>query len=81
LRSLAGGTVKSDILEGGLILVVAVSIVSIAPAVWSHNADLVRAQALQLALAALATALSLVERNYARPVKVDVPAAMVAPAR
>jgi hypothetical protein len=81
LRALAGSTVNSDILEGGLILVVAVSIVSIAPAVWSHNADLMRAQALQLALAALATALSLVERNYARPAKVEVPAAMVAPAR
>jgi hypothetical protein len=66
LRTLAGGTVHSDLLEGGLIAVVAVTIVSVGPAVWSHNTELVRAQVLQLALAALATALSIVERNYNR---------------
>lgn len=66
LRTLGGGTVHSELLEGGLIAVVAVSIVSVGPAIWSHNADLVRAQTLQLALAALATALSVVERNYNR---------------
>lgn len=66
LRTLGGGTVRSDILEGGLIAVVAVSIVSLGPAVWAHNDEVVRAQALQLALAALATALSAVERNYNR---------------
>jgi len=66
LRVLAGGKVNSDILEGGLMLVVAISIVSVGPAIWSHNADLVREQAIQLLLAAVATALCLVERNYAR---------------
>ena len=71
-RTLAGGTANSDILEGGLILVVAISIVSVGPAIWSHNADLVREQTLQLLLAALATALCMVERNYARTAKVEV---------
>ncbi|MBI1205483.1 MAG: hypothetical protein GC182_23515 [Rhodopseudomonas sp.] len=66
LRTLAGGTVRSDILEGGLIAVVAVSLVAIGPAVWSHNDELVRSLVLQLALAALATALSAVERSYNR---------------
>lgn len=66
LRTLAGGKTNSDVLEGGLILVVAISIASAGPAIWSNNADLVREQAIQLLLAAVATALCLVERNYAR---------------
>lgn len=78
VRALAGGAVHSDVLETGLMLVVAVSIVSIAPAVWSHNADLVRAQAIQLALAALATALSMLERSFSRSVKIELPAVAVA---
>ncbi|MCF8478021.1 MAG: hypothetical protein K9G60_13410 [Pseudolabrys sp.] len=78
LRTLAGGTANSDVLEGGLILVVAISIVSVGPAIWSHNADLVREQTLQLLLAALATALCMVERSYARTVKIEVPAVAAA---
>lgn len=66
LRALAGGKANSEILEGGLILVVAASIVSVAPAIWSNNADLVRDLTLQLILAALATALCIVERGYGR---------------
>ena len=72
MRSLAGGQANSDVLEDGLILVVAVSIVSVAPAIMSHNADLVREQTLQLILAALATALSILERNYRRPAKIEL---------
>src|SRR5664279_5051714 len=64
LRSLAGGKPSSEILEGGLILVVLITIASAGPAVWSHNLDLVREQAIQLVLAALATALCIVERSY-----------------
>ncbi len=72
LRSLAGGTANNDVLEGGFILVVAISIASAGPAFWSSNTDLVREQVLQLALAALGTALCMVERSYAR--RVAVPA-------
>ncbi len=69
MRSLAGGTAKSEVLEGGLILVVALCIVSVGPAIWSGNSDLVRELTMQLLLAALATALCMVERSYARPAK------------
>jgi hypothetical protein len=67
LRALMGGTANSEILEGGLILVVLISIVSVGPAVLSQNAELVREATIQLMLAAVATALCLVERSYGRP--------------
>jgi hypothetical protein len=63
-RSFTGGTANVEILEGGLILVVLVAIASAGPAVASHNGELVREQAIQLALAGLAVALCMVERNY-----------------
>jgi len=66
LRALAGGRANSEVLEGALILVVAVSIVSAGPAVWSHNAELLREQTVQLILAAVATALCIVERRFGR---------------
>lgn len=66
LRCLYGGTPNTELLEGALILVVAISIVSSGPAVWSNNAELVREQAAQLALAALATALCMLERSHGR---------------
>ena len=66
MRSLAGGQANSDILDGGMILVVAVSLASVGPSVWSHHAELLREQVLQLLLAALAVALCLVERSYSR---------------
>ncbi len=65
-RWLAGGKADSEILEGGLILVVLVTLASVGPAVWLHNADLVREQAIQLLLAAVATGLCIVERSYGR---------------
>ncbi len=43
-RAFIGGKADSDILEGGLILVVLISIVSVGPAVSSQNAELVREQ-------------------------------------
>ena len=79
-RCLAGGKPASDILEGALILVVLVTIASVGPAVWSHNTDLVREQILQLLLAALATALCMVERSYSRPVAEAEPEATQAAA-
>ena len=66
LRSRAGGRPASEILEGGLALVVLISIVSAGPAIWSHNNELVRDQVIQLVLAGLAVALCMVERNYRR---------------
>lgn len=70
-RSLAGGKANSEILEGGLILVVVISILSSAPAVWSNNGAQVREQVIQLVLAALAFALCLVERSFDTPVEVE----------
>ena len=78
LRSLAGGTAKTEVLEGGFILVVAISIAAAGPAVWSNNSDLVREQVLQLLLAALGTALCMVERSYARRAEAAAGAAAIA---
>jgi len=66
LRCLAGGQANSEILEGALILVVAISIMSAGPAVWSDNAELAREQVVQLILATVATALCIVERRHGR---------------
>ena len=76
LRVFIGGKADSEILEGGLILVVLVSIVSVGPAVLSQNADLVRETTIQLILAAIATALCLVERSYSRQTEDAAPAVM-----
>ena len=43
-RALAGGKAEPEILEAGLMLVVVISIASVGPAIWLHNADLVREQ-------------------------------------
>jgi hypothetical protein len=66
-RALGGRKVNSDILEGGLILVVLISVASVGPAVWSQNAEMVREEMVQLLLAAIATALCMLERSYAQP--------------
>ena len=65
-RSLIGGKPNSEILEGGLILVLLISIAAAGPAVMSHNFDLLREQIFQLLLAGVATALCIVERSYDR---------------
>ncbi|MGI8527319.1 MAG: hypothetical protein ACR2K5_14315 [Pseudolabrys sp.] len=62
-RSLISGTSDAGVLEGGLMLAVAITIVSIAPALWTENADLIREQLLQLLLAGLAAALLIFERS------------------
>jgi hypothetical protein len=65
-RSLRGGKVNTEIFEAGLMLVVLISIASVGPAVWLHNADLVREQTIQLMLAGVAAGLGILERRYAR---------------
>jgi len=81
MRTIIAGKADTEILEGGLILVVAISIMSVGPAVWSQNADLVREQTIQLLLAAVATALCLVERSNDRPAKPAVPTELAATPR
>lgn len=65
-RSLLRGGADAQLLEAGLVLVVAISILTVGPAVWSQNVELVREYLLQLVLAGLAAALCLLERGYAR---------------
>lgn len=59
--------VHSDVLEAGLMLVVAISILAVGPAVWSQNVELVREHTIQLVLAGIAVALCLTERRRERP--------------
>jgi hypothetical protein len=63
LRHLRSGAANNEVLETGLLVAVAVSIVAAAPAVWSENYDLLRSVLLQLLLAALAAVLCLIERS------------------
>ncbi|MGH9647340.1 MAG: hypothetical protein ACRD4E_11030 [Bryobacteraceae bacterium] len=82
MRTLFGGTADTDILEAGLILIVAISIVSVGPAVWAHDAAMLREHVIQLLLAAIATGLCLVEAGRSEPGEVDAfePEAEAAPA-
>ncbi len=63
LRVIAGGSPDSEILEGALILVFAVSLASAMAASLSYNAELVGEQAINLVLAAIAIALGMAERR------------------
>jgi hypothetical protein len=78
MRTVFGGTADTDILEAGLILIVIISIVSVGPAVWAHDAALLREHVIQLLLAAVATGLCLVERNHAEVDEADMPIAEAA---
>jgi hypothetical protein len=69
LRLLSRGKAETEILEAGLMLAMLVSLAALAPAAWSHNADLVREQTIQGVLAGIAVVLCIVERSYARPGK------------
>lgn len=81
-RSLRSGKVNFEIFEAGLVLVALISLASIGPAVWSHNADLVREQTIQLVLAGVAAGLSVLERRHGRvnemPELADIEAARTA---
>jgi hypothetical protein len=72
-RTVIGGKADTDILEAGLMLIVAISIASVGPAVWAHNTELLREHTIQLMLAAVATALCMVEHNYDRAAEADLP--------
>ena len=78
MRTMFGGKADTDILEAGLILIVAISIVSVGPAVWMHDSALLREHTIQLLLAAVATALCVVERKYNNDTQVDAPMAEAA---
>ncbi|MGH6740872.1 MAG: hypothetical protein ACREDY_17915 [Bradyrhizobium sp.] len=65
-RTLAGGKANSEILDAGMVLVMLMSIAAIGPAVWTHNADVVREQAITLMLVGVAAGLGLLERSYER---------------
>jgi hypothetical protein len=62
-RSFVGGNADPQILEGALIVIVVFSFLSVAPAVWSGNAAIVREYAIHILLACLALALCIAERN------------------
>jgi hypothetical protein len=65
-RCMVSGTANAEVLEGALILVVAISIVTAGLAARSGNGEIVREYAIQLGLAFIATALSIFERGTAR---------------
>lgn len=70
-RCMIRGKANADVLEGALILIVAIGIMSAGLAARSGNGEIVREYAIQLLLACLATALCIAER---RPAWSDVPA-------
>jgi hypothetical protein len=71
-RALAGGKANSEILEAGLMLVVLITIASVGPAIWTHNADLVREQAITLLLVGVAAGLGILERSYQREAETNL---------
>lgn len=64
-RCMIRGNANADVLEGAIILIVAISIMSAGLAARSGNGEIVREYAIQLMLAGLATALCLSERRRA----------------
>jgi hypothetical protein len=65
-RMLGGGTARSDILDGALILIMFISFASVGPAIWMHNTELVREQTITLMLVGVAAGLGILERKYER---------------
>lgn len=80
-RMLAGGKAETEIFETGLMLVVLISIASVGPAIWSHNAYLVREQTIQLMLAGVAAGLGILERRYERAPEPAAPLELAATPR
>ncbi|MBV8791904.1 MAG: hypothetical protein JO237_07590 [Pseudolabrys sp.] len=64
-RAMIAGRADPGILEAAMMLVVVVAIASVAPALWTQNADLIREYLVQLLLAGLAAALLIIERSKA----------------
>ena len=77
-RCWRSGKPDMDVLEMALFLVVIVSIVTVAPAIWQHDAALIRACTLNLVLASLAAALGALERMEEETQAVDSREAAVA---
>jgi|SRR5665213_379902 len=73
LRGMVRGEANPEILEAGLIMVVLISIAAVAPALWSQNVELVREQTIQLLVAGLAAALTIIERSTRNVVVPDEP--------
>lgn len=72
-RCMISGKANSEVLEGGLILIVAISILSAGLAARSGNGEIVRENAIQLVLACIATALSLIESRHSRAAETEAP--------
>ncbi|MGH6741507.1 MAG: hypothetical protein ACREDY_21205 [Bradyrhizobium sp.] len=62
----SGAKPNAEILEAGLILVVALSIAAVVPALVSHNLPQAQQQTIELLLAGLAAALAIIERSDAK---------------
>lgn len=62
-----GATAANEGLETALIVAVAISILSLVPAIWSHNSDLAREQLIQLVLAGLTGVFCMIERGRTKP--------------
>jgi hypothetical protein len=73
-RSLAGRTAETEVFETALMLVALIAVASIGPAIWMHNGELVRQQAVYLLLAGVAAGFGIVERNYRRRTGTTKPA-------
>jgi hypothetical protein len=68
MRALFARTAPAnETLETALIVAVAISIVSLVPAIWSHNGDLAREQLIQLVLAGLTGVFCMIERGRTKP--------------
>lgn len=78
LRNFKSGKANNEIFEAGLMLIVLISIASVGPAVWSHNADVVREYTIQLLLAGVAAGLGILERRYAHANEAAKPVIAVA---
>ncbi len=78
-RNLRGGKANTEIFEAALMLVVLISIASVGPAIWSHNADLVREQTIQLMLAGVAAGFGILERRYDRAAEAAAPVKLTGP--
>ncbi|MDI3468207.1 MAG: hypothetical protein OJF62_000270 [Pseudolabrys sp.] len=64
---LTGSDPMNEILETGLLIAVGISIVALVPAILSKNVDLTRDLTIQLLLAAIAAAATVIERRKADP--------------
>lgn len=71
----SGGPANPEILEFALLLVVALSIVTVAPAIWQHDAAMIRTCIVNLILASIAAALGTLERTEPDGVPVEQPVA------